>query len=113
MKSLGGMNFCLCLSSFLNFFNVIDPNNPNITDPVKTKALLEMEDNYYKDNAAVGSGKIGSATNPADDLKLFLKMLKEMGGGVSLFQVDPTYTTFTKLTLNSNGTAVVPKAPCN
>jgi hypothetical protein len=98
---------------FVNFFNVVDPNNPTITDQLKAKKLIDMEAEYYADNATVGSGKIGSATNPADDLKIFLKMLKEMGSSVSLFEVDPTYTIFTKLTLSSNGTTVVPKAPCN
>jgi hypothetical protein len=116
LATADGTRYALTIDStysFLNFFNVIDPNNPTITDPVKTKALLEMEGNYYDDNATVGSGKIGLATNPADDLKIFLKILKEMNAGISLFEVDPTYTVFTKLTLNSNGTAVVPKAPCN
>lgn len=104
-------------SAFSDYFDVrTNPNDPsqtNFFNSEKYIKLSEKNDEYYNDDSAVGSGKIGLATNPADDLIIFLKMLKDLKLDASIFEVDPTYTVFTKLTLNSNGTAVVPKAPCN
>jgi hypothetical protein len=102
-------------SSFSSYFDwKTDPNNPantNYTDFQKRLDLNQKEREYYAEQPI--PGKIGYNSTPANDVKVFLKMLKDLNLGVSLFEVDATYTTFTKLTLNSNGTAVVPKAPCN
>ena len=101
-------------NSFANYFDVTYvPDDPTKNfNSKKYKELKETEDEYYKDGAIVGSGKIGLATNPQDDLIIFLKMIKELKLNVSLFQVDPTYSTFTKLTLSSNNTVEL-GTPCN
>jgi hypothetical protein len=104
-------------SAFSNYFDVrTNPDNPaqtNYFNSEKYIKLNEKQEEYYKDGATVGSGKIGLATNPADDLIIFLKMLKDLKLNASIFEVDATYTIFKKLTLSPNGTTVVTGAPCN
>jgi len=103
-------------SAFSEYFDIYtNPNDPSQTNYFNSEKAIKLkytEDEYYKDEATVGSGKIGLATNPQDDLKIFLQMLKKLKLDVSLFEVDPTFTTYTKKTLSSNGT-VQPGIPCN
>ena len=103
-------------SAFSEYFDIFtNPNDPSQTDYFNSQKAFELkktEDEYYKDKATSGSGKIGLATNATDDLKIFLQMLKDLKLDVSLFEVDPTFTTYTKKTLSSNGT-VTSGTPCN
>jgi hypothetical protein len=101
---------------FADYFDyTTDPYNPqnsNYFNMEKYEKLNKKEKEYYKDEAVGGSDKIGLATNPADDLKIFLSMLKDLKLEVSLFEVDPTYTIYEKLTLTASGT-VQKGEPCN
>ena len=101
-------------SIFSEYFDVsYVPDNPTLNfNSAKYAKLVQTSETYYKDDASVGSGKIGLATNSNDDLKIFLQMLKDTKLDVSLFEVDPTFTTYTKKTLSNNGT-VTSGTPCN
>ena len=82
----------------------------NYLNSEKLLKLYKMEKEYYSETPI--PGKISYVSNPEDDLKVFLKMMRELKLNASLFEVDQTYTTYTKLTLNSNGT-VKRGTPCN
>jgi hypothetical protein len=101
-------------SAFYEVFDInTNPNNPSQTNyfnSQKFQELYEIEKKYYSETPI--PGKISYTSNPEDDLKVFLKMMKELKLNASLFEVDQTYTTFTKLSLNSDGT-VKRGTPCN
>ena len=101
-------------SIFSEYFDVsYVPDNPALNfNGKKAIELNKTEKKYYNDSAVIGSGKIGLATNATDDLKIFLQMLKDTKLDVSLFEVDPTFTTYTKKTLSNNGT-VTSGTHCN
>ena len=101
-------------SAFYEVFDVnTNPNNPSQTNYVDAKKLIELyntEEKYY--STTTQPNKISYASSPEDDLKIFLQMMKDLKLSASLFAVDPTYSTFTKLNLTSNG-LVNRAAPCN
>lgn len=74
---------------------------------------MRMEKIYQKYYKKETGGLITETSSPANDKVNFLKFLKETGlsSAISLFEVDATFTTYTQLSLSSNGT-VNPKN-CN
>lgn len=74
---------------------------------MRKKGQIEYE-YYSKDNGNIPLIKENS--NPDDDKLNFLKMMKKADIGADLFEVDATFTTFTKLTLNNTNT-IIP-TPC-
>jgi len=102
-------------SAYYEYFDIkTNPNDPSQTNYFNSEKYIEIMDKiekkYYSETPI--PGKISYTSNPEDDLKIFLKMIKELKLSASLFEVDPTYSTFTKLSLNSNGT-VKRGTPCN
>ena len=117
LATADGTRYALTIDWPSAFYQVFDintnPNNPSQTNYFnsdKFQELYKIENKYYSEIPT--SGKISYNSTPEDDLKVFLKMMKELKLNISLFEVDPTYTTFSKLTLNSDAT-VKRGNPCN
>ena len=99
-------------TAFANFFNpMLDPATvlagQSIMDEKQAEILKNLEKDFYGPDA----GTIKPDSDPAADKIMFLKMLKEMGNLATLFEVDASFTTFTKLSLNSSGQPV--STPCS
>ena len=96
---------------FQNFFYYLDPNNVGQTvDPNKLLNMQNVFDTYYNKEKA---GLISETTNPTNDKVNFLKFLKDTGlsSGVSLFESNSDFTSYSKLSLTSSGT--VNSQKCN
>lgn len=97
-------------SSLSNFF--YNPAN-NLGATVDMNRLLETQKKYDKfyNPDIIPKGLIQVDTNPANDKENFLKFMKEANLGVSLFEVDATFSIYSKLSISSSG--VVSPTPCN
>ncbi len=81
-----------------------------LVDMDRVKKKSEIENEYYSkeyDNVPL----IKENSNPNDDKLNFLKMMKKANMGADLFEVDATFTTFTKLTLNNDNNNII-ETPC-
>ena len=85
------------------------PESPTNLDYTKAVELDEDEKEYYS-NAPLAN-KIHLTSNKNDDLVTFLKMKKELKLDFTLFEVDPTFTTYTKVSLKTDGT--IKRETCN
>lgn len=100
---------------FSEYFNVYtDPANPLYYDSTKATALSNASEKYYSNSLI--PGKISLTSNPLDDQKTFLKMMKDLKLDISLFEVGSNFDTFNKLSLNTNSATninqPVLKKPC-
>ena len=108
-----GTKYAITISdpSVLDYF-FYNPENI-VGQPYDIERAMKMQKFFeiYYDKSK--GGLITETSNPANDKVNFLKFLKETGlnSSISLFEVDPTFTTYTQLSLSSNGT-VNPKN-CN
>lgn len=76
------------------------------------KALkLDAPEKKYYSNAPLAN-KIHLTSNKNDDLIIFLKMQKELKLDFTLFEVDPSFSTYTKVSLKSDGTTIK-RETCN
>lgn len=98
-------------TSKLDDFFYSPPNIPGtVVDMPRFIKIQDYFDIYYNDQT---NGKINvNNTNNANDLLNFLKFMKQADLGLSISEVDSTFTNFKKLELNSNNTEVI-KTPCN
>ena len=85
------------------------PESQTNLDYKKAVELGKSEKDYYS-NAPLAN-KIHLVSDKNDDLKTFLKMQKELKIDFTLFEVDPTFTTYTKVSLKSDGT--IKRETCN
>ncbi len=115
VSTADGTNYAMTIdwpSKFAEYFDERkDKTIPlSITNRDYNKAIMldKMEKNYYKNEPAVG--KITRTSNPTDDKKIFLKMMKELNLDISIFEVTDNFSTFSKLQLK-NG--IVTATPCN
>ena len=80
-----------------------------VISPERMRKKVNIENEYYsQENGNVPI--IKESTSPSADKLNFLKMMKKADMGADLFEVDDTFTTFTKLTLNNTNT-IIP-TPC-
>ena len=89
-------------------------NPPNVAgQPYDIERAMKMQDFFETYYDKTKGGLITETSNPVNDKMNFLKFLKETGlnSSITLFEIDPTFTTYTQLSLSSNGT-VNPKN-CN
>ena len=95
-------------SAFADYFdirkNYNQPSSIYNTDFKKAVLIDEAQKKYYSNTPH--TTKIHLTSNPAADLIVFLKMKKDLKLDFTLFEVDPTYTTYTKVSLHSDGTSV-------
>lgn len=86
------------------------PTGPigTIVDMDRLEKNQKIFETYYDTDS---NGLILTTSNPVDDKANFLKFMKEANLGVSLFEVDATFTNYEKLTINNLG--VVTPTPCN
>ncbi|KGO90299.1 hypothetical protein Q764_01755 [Flavobacterium suncheonense GH29-5 = DSM 17707] len=80
-----------------------------VIDMDRIKKKSEIENEYYSKEFG-NTPLIKENSNPDDDKLNFLKMMKKADIGADLFEVDATFTTYTKLTLNNTNT-IIP-TPC-
>lgn len=95
---------------FQNFFYYQNPNNIGQTvDVERFKKIEKVFTKYYKKP----SGLLSETSNPLNDKVNFLKFLKDTGlsSGVSLFESNSDFTSYSKITLKSNG--IVNSQNCN
>ena len=85
------------------------PESDTNLDWKKAVELDEDEKDYYS-NAPL-TNKIHLTSDKNDDLITFLKMQKKLKIDFTLFEVDPTFTTYTKVSLKSDGT--IKRETCN
>ena len=84
-----------------NFF--YDPSNlpvGTIIDPNKFKKMQDLFDKTY--NSKVSPKAITNTSNKDDDKLTFLQFMKEADLGLQLFEIDNTFQTYTKLSINNN-----------
>ena len=98
---------------FTDYFDIradnTQPSSDNNTDWNKATVLYNKEKSYYNNDPK--PNKITKTSNPVDDKKIFLNLMKDIGSNTSLFEVDNTFTNFSKVNLNNNGT-LNPPTPC-
>ena len=85
------------------------PESPTNLNYNKAVELGKSEKKYYS-NAPL-TNKIHLTSNKNDDLINFLKMQKELKLNFTLFEVDSTFSTYTKVSLKSDGT--IKRETCN
>jgi len=85
------------------------PESPTNLDYDKALKLKVPEEDYYSN--APSANKIHLTSDKDDDLATFLKMRKKLELDFTLFEVDSTFTNYTKVSLNSDGT--IKRETCN
>ncbi len=105
------------LHNYLYYVNKID--NLDILTIANTndmfsrgKKYREKLDKYYFNTKDDPKIKVNSNSNSDDELA-FLEMLKKHNLGVTLFEVNPTFTTFTKVSVNDSGVKIDEDCPTN
>ncbi|MEG2336040.1 hypothetical protein, partial [Chryseobacterium sp.] len=89
---------------FQNFFYYLNTNNVGQTvDMDKLLNTQKVYDTYYNKETP---GLISETSSPAIDKVNFLKFLKDTGlsSGVSLFESNSDFSSYSKISLKSNGT---------
>ena len=97
------INCASCLEPFCY------PCGAPVGTPVDVNKMVkksDLLDQFY--NKTDG---IHTQSNPEDDIKTFLKFIEKANLGVSLFEVDATFTSFEKLEYDSKWSKVI-KTPC-
>ena len=94
------------LSSF--FYN---PSNLPVGTQIDTQKLLNMQKVFEKYYDKSKNGLITTTSTAMNDKSSFLKFIKEANLGITLFEVDATFSAYQKLSISNSG--VVTPTPCN
>lgn len=96
-------------SDLSNFF--YDPSNLPFGTQIDAQKMLEMQRIFEKYYDKSKNGLITTTSIANNDKTNFLKFIKEANLGITLFEVDATFTTYQKLSISNSG--VVTPTPCN
>lgn len=96
-------------SDLSNFF--YDPSNLPIGTQIDVQKMLSMDKLFKKYYDKKSNGLIATISNVINDKTNFLKFIKEANLGITLFEVDASFTNYQKLSISNSG--VVTPTPCN
>lgn len=107
-----GTRYALTVDNATNLSDFFyDPSNLPFGTQIDTKKLFDMQKVFQKYYDKSKNGLITTTSTAMNDKTNFLKFIKEANLGITLFEVDATFTNYQKLSISNSG--VVTPTPCN
>lgn len=118
LMTADGTRYALMINDWVKFNTVFYvPKNGSPPEIEKSTKANEVSKEYYGEGIDIpGMPEVDpkikmDSTNKEQDLIYFLEMIKKSNMGINVFEMDNTFTKFTRVNLNNNGT--VARIPCN
>jgi hypothetical protein len=116
LSTADGTNYAFTITDMKNFKKLYSAQQWNTTtyNQGLNKVIQEQRAKNYYGRIPNDNTEIIKANNTdyLADEKAFLKMLETLNCGVTLFEVDATFTTFTKVSLDPNDNNNILSVPC-